>query len=167
MTMRACNHRRSPHHLGPVLGCALAMLLNGCGSSSSATAPGPVPAPSAAGISGTWVQEGADRREWTLTQFGIQVDGPASFSHQNDASLGTVAGRGRVLGSVAGGIFRFSETYEGVTIASRPEPSFCSTDTDGQLTIDGNTMSGTLTESIGCGGDRVSRTTRALVVRRK
>ena len=118
-------------------------------------------------IRGTWAQVNDDTRTWVLDQVGIQAGGTASFSQANTPGVGAVSGTGGVLGAVILGTFRFAETYESVNISSRPSPNYCYVDTDGQLAISGNTMRGSVTESLGCAGVRVSQITRELVMQRK
>ena len=65
------------------------------------------------------------------------------------------------------GTLRFAETYEGLSIPSRPAPNSCYIDIDGQLTVSGNTMTGSYTETDGCGGVRVGQFTRNLAMQRK
>lgn len=132
---------------------------------------GTVPtAPSGSGgtadISGTWVQVNGDTRTWVLDHGGIQAGGTASFSHTNP-SVGAVSGTGGVLGAVVFGSFRFAETYESLSIPSRPSPNNCYVGTEGQLVVSGNTMRGSVTETLGCAGVRVSQITRELVMQRR
>jgi hypothetical protein len=121
----------------------------------------------AADIAGTWTQVGPDTRTWTLIQQGPQAVGQANLSHENVPDLGAVSSRGGVLGTVILGTFTFAETYEGVSISSRPSPNSCYIDTDGRLTISGNTMTGSYNESIGCAGVRVAQFTRSIVMQRR
>ncbi len=118
-------------------------------------------------IRGTWAQVNDDTRTWVLDQAGIQAGGTASFSQANTPGVGAVSGTGGVMGAVMLGTFRFAETYESVNISSRPSPNYCYVDTDGQFAISGNTMRGTVTESLGCAGVRVSQITRDLVMQRR
>ena len=143
------------------------MAMVGC--SSGDTAPTPPSASATIDITGTWVQEGADRREWSLTQSGIVAGGAASFAEQNSPTIGAVSGTGGVQGAVFSGMFRFAETYETLSIPAQPSPNYCSSDTDGQLAISGSgsTMTGSYTETIGCAGVHVSQVTRSLVMRRR
>jgi hypothetical protein len=149
------------------IGFALAaVILAGCGSEDTIPT-----APSTTGgttnLRGTWAQVGGDTRVWVLDQGGIQGSGTASFSQQSHPSVGAVSGTGGVLGAVILGSFRFTETYEGLTIPSRPSPNYCYIDTEGQLALGGNTMSGSYTETLGCAGVRVSQITRNLVMQRR
>jgi hypothetical protein len=143
-----------------------AVLLAGCSSGNAVPS-----APSGSGgmvdIRGTWAQVNDDTRTWVLDQVGIQAGGTASFSKANAPGVGAVSGTGGVLGAVILGTFRFAETYGSVNIPSRPSPNDCYVDTDGQLAISGNTMRGSVTESLGCAGVRVSQVTRDLVMQRK
>jgi hypothetical protein len=118
-------------------------------------------------IRGTWNQVGDDTRTWVLDQVGMQAGGTASLSQANTPGVGAVSGTGGVLGAVVQGAFRFAETYEGMTVSSRPSPSNCYVNTDGLVAITGNTMRGSVTESLGCAGVRVSQITRDLVMQRK
>lgn len=67
---------------------------------------------------------------------------------------------------VSGG-FRFSEAYESLIIPSKGSQNGCYIDTDGQATLNGNTMTGTLTETAGCAGVRVGQVTRTLTMQRR
>jgi hypothetical protein len=141
-------------------------MLVGCSSGS------PVPtAPSGSGgtsdISGTWVQVNGDSRTWVLDLGGFQAGGSASFSQASNPSVGAVSGTGGVVGAVIMGTFRFAESYVSLTIPSRPSPNNCYVDTDGQLAISGNTMRGSVAETLGCAGVRVSQVTRELVMQRR
>jgi hypothetical protein len=80
---------------------------------------------------------------------------------------GVVSGTGGVLGTVVFGGYVFAETYESLTIPSRPSPNNCYIDTHGQLTINGNTMTGSVTETAGCAGVRVGEVTRSLMMQRR
>ena len=142
----------------------VASTMGGCGSSSTAPAAPTVPT---VDISGTWTQVGAGTRTWTVSQSGIQAGGAATFSQDDHPDLGAVSGTGGVLGAVAFGSFRFAETYGRLSIPSRPDPNGCYMDTDGQLVISGDSMTGSYTEIVGCGGMRVSQVTRALAMQRK
>jgi hypothetical protein len=103
-----------------------------------------------------------------LEQGGIQAGGTASVSQANNPTVGgAVSGTGGVLGALTMAAYRFAESYESLTIASRPSPNFCSIDTEGQLTVSGNTMNGSYTETIGCAGIRVGQMTRNLVMQRR
>jgi hypothetical protein len=136
----------------------------GCGNRDGTIPP---TAPQAiADITGTWTQESGGTRTWNLTQAGIQAGGKASFSQDGFPNLGTVSGAGGVLGAVAFGAFNFAETYEGVSISSMPGPNSCYVDVNGQLTISGNSMTGTYTELVGCAGVRVGQFTGRLTMQR-
>jgi hypothetical protein len=149
------------------IGSALAaLLLAGC-SSDNAVPSAPGGSGGIADIRGTWAQVNDDTRTWVLDQAGIQAGGTASFSQVNTPGVGAVSGTGGVLGAVLLGTFRFAETYERVSISSRPSPNDCYVNTDGQLAISGNTMRGSVTESLGCAGVRVNQTTRDLVMQRQ
>jgi hypothetical protein len=102
-----------------------------------------------------------------LEQGGIQASGTASFSQTNNVSVGALSGTGGVLGAVTLGAFRFAETYESLNIPSRPSPNYCYVDTGGQLAVNGNTMRGSVTETLACAGVRVSQATRDLVMQRR
>ena len=143
-----------------------AVFLAGC-SSDSAVPSAPSGSGGIAEIRGTWAQANGDTRTWVLDQIGIQAGGSASLSQADHPGVGAVSGTGGVLGAVTLGAFRFSETYESVNISSRPSPNYCYVDTDGQLAISGSTMRGSVTESLGCAGVRVSQITRDLVMQRK
>jgi hypothetical protein len=65
------------------------------------------------------------------------------------------------------GTFRFAEVYEKVDIPSMPSPNSCYVNSDGQLSASGTTMKGSVTETLGCAGVRVSQVTRELVMQRK
>jgi hypothetical protein len=102
-----------------------------------------------------------------LEQGGIQAGGTASFSQSNHPTVGAVSGTGGVLGALVLDAFRFAETYETLSIPSQHAPNYCYIDTDGQLAVSRNTMRGTVTETMGCGGVRVSQVTRELVMQRR
>jgi hypothetical protein len=152
---------------GRVIASVLAAAL-GVGCSSESTGP---TTPSASGgtadLRGTWVQVSGDTRTWVLEQGAIQAGGTASFSQSNNPSVGAVSGTGGVLGAVVLGSFRFAETYESLNIPSRPYPNNCYIDTDGQLVVSGSTLRGSVTETLGCAGERVSQVTRDLVMQRR
>ena len=149
------------------IGSALAaVLLAGC-SSDNAVPSAPNGSGGMVDIRGTWAQVNEGTRTWVVSQVGIQAGGTASFSQANIPGVGSVSGTGGVVGAVILGSFRFAETYESVNISSRPSPNGCYVDTDGQLAVSGNTMRGTVTESLGCAGVRVSQVTRDLVMQRK
>lgn len=143
-----------------------AVLVVGC-SSENTVPTAPSNSGGTADVRGTWVQVNGDTRTWVLDQGGIQAGGTATFSQSNNPSVGAVSGTGGVLGAVFLGRFRFAETYESLNIPSRPSPNFCSVDTDGELTVSGNTMTGSVTEILGCAGVRVSQVTRDLVMQRR
>jgi hypothetical protein len=148
-------------------GSALAaVLLAGC-SSENAVPSAPGGSGGIVDVRGTWAQVNDGTRAWVLDQAGIQAGGTASFSQADVPGVGAVSGTGGVLGAVFVGTFRFAETYERVSISSRPSPNDCYVNTDGQLAISGNTMRGSVTESLGCAGTRVSQITRDLVMQRQ
>src|SRR5262245_26073110 len=164
---RSSSCEADSHMRGRAIAYALATAcLVGCGSGS------PVPAaPSGlnetADVRGTWVQVNGDARTWVLEQVGIQTAGSASFSQSNNPAVGAVAGAGGVTGAVFQGAFMFAETYESLNIPARPSPNYCYVDTDGQLAVSGDTMRGSVTETLGCAGVRVSQITRDLVMQRR
>lgn len=137
-----------------------------CGSSGGGTALPNLPTPTARNVSGEWVQVGGGSRNWSLSQTLLSVGGPATFAETNHSTLGTVSGRGGLFGATTFfGTFQFAETYEGVTSSSRQG---CSLETNGELTISGNRMTGSYTESIGgCTNGSNVRTTRNLVMERR
>jgi hypothetical protein len=146
--MRGANFR----HLGILLaGIGIA----GCGG--TITAPG-----GTSDVSGTWTQVGGTRT-WSLTQVGIQVGGSASFSQANNPSFGAVSGTGSVVGSSAFGTFTFEETDEHL---SAPNAN-CYITVDGQLTISGNSMTGSYTEVDACAGVHLGQITGKLTMQRK
>ncbi|MBA3948634.1 MAG: hypothetical protein H0X44_01660 [Acidobacteria bacterium] len=102
-----------------------------------------------------------------IQQAGIQASGNASFSSTNYPGLGAVSGTGAVLGVLFVGGFRFSEIYEGLDIPSRPSPNHCYVETDGLLTIRGSTMTGSVTETVGCAGVQVGKVTREIEMQRR
>lgn len=141
----------------------LMLALAGCGSGGTTpTGPG-----GATDLRGTWVQASGDARTWVIEQGAIQTGGTASFASGNDPGAGEVTGTGAVLGIVILGGFRFAEVYETLDIPSRPSPNNCYLDTDGHLSVGGDTMTGTVTETLGCAGVQVSKVTRDLVMRRR
>jgi len=149
-----------------IVNVLVGLLVVGCGSESTVpTAPSGLGG--TADLRGTWVQVNGDTRTWVLDQGGIQAGGPASFSQSAYPSVGAVSGTGGVSGAVVFGAFRFAETYESLNIPSRPSPNNCYVDTDGQLVVSGNTMRGSVTETLGCAGVRVGQVTRDLVMQRR
>jgi hypothetical protein len=139
--------------------------VTGCSGNSTQTVPtAPVVA---SDITGTWTQVGGEgTRTWSIAQGAIQVSGPATFSQDNNPNFGPVSGHGGVVGAVFGG-FMFAETYEGVSGTPFPSPQYdCYIDTNGQLTVSGNTMTGSVTESDGCNGVRLGQFTRPLTMQR-
>ena len=155
--------RRRLHTIGFLL---VSVNLAGCGGNGSRTLPtAPV---AASDLTGTWTQVGGGgTRTWSLTQGSIQVGGSASFSQDNNPNFGPVSGRGGVVGVVFGTLM-FSETYEGVSRASFPFPQYdCYVDTNGQLTISGDTMTGSVTETDACNGVRLGQFTQTLTMQRK
>ena len=147
----------------PIVGTVMVLVLAGCGSGST-TPIGPGGAPV---LSGTWVQASGDTRTWVLEQGSFQAGGTASFSSGNYPGLGEVTGTGYVLGAAILGGFRFEEVYETLQIPSKPSPNNCHIDTEGHLSVGGNAMTGTVTETLGCAGVQVSKVTRDLVMRRR
>jgi hypothetical protein len=141
-----------------------ATLCVGC-EAQTATPIAPTSTGSTVDISGTWVQvEGGGTREWTVDQAG----GRATFAQTDHPTLGDVTGAGGVFGAAVLGSYRFAETYEGLTTSASTTLRGCYLDTAGDLRINGATMTGVVTETIGCGGGvRVSQVTRTLTMRRK
>ena len=140
--------------------------VSGCSGGDSRTLPtAPVVA---SDVTGTWTQVGGGgTRTWSLTQGGIQVGGPASFSQESNPNFGPVSGHGGVVGAVFGA-FMFSETYEGVSRASFPFPQYdCYVETNGQLTISGSAMTGSVTEIDACNGVHLGQFTQTLTMQRK
>jgi len=121
----------------------------------------------AADIRGTWVQTNGETRTWVLSQSDNQARGAATYSQLLSPNVGTVAGTGRVSGTATPRTYRFAETYQGVSIPSRPSAASCSLDADGELRISGNTMSGSVRESVGCFGLQLAQVTRDLVMQRR
>jgi hypothetical protein len=76
--------------------------------------------------------------------------------------------KGGVLGTIVSGGFRFAETYEGVSTPLFPfPPNDCSIDTAGQVTLNGNTLTGSVTEHDGCNGVRLRDSSSKLSLQRK
>jgi hypothetical protein len=139
--------------------------LGGCGGSDSRTLPtAPV---AGANITGTWTQvAGRGTRTWRLTHSGIQVGGEASFSQDDNPNFGPVSGQGGVVGGVFG-TFMFAENYEGVSRSSFPFPQYdCYVETNGQLTMTANRMTGSLTEVDACNGVHLGQFTYTLTMQR-
>jgi hypothetical protein len=143
----------------------VSVLLAACGSGNGPASPTPGGQP--ASLSGRWVEIGGGSRTWTLEQGSIQAGGPASFSQRDNPNFGVVSGTGGVLGTVFSGSFMFAETYESLVVPSRPSPNSCYIDTNGQLSINGDAMTGSYTETAGCAGVRVGQVTRSLTMRRQ
>jgi hypothetical protein len=151
-----------------IVSALAAVLMVGCGQVSSFPT-----APSDSGgtvdVRGTWVQVSlsGDTRTWVLDQSGLQAGGTASFAQADRPSVGALSATGGVVGMVFLGTFRFAEVYEKVDIPSMPSPNSCYVNSDGQLSASGTTMKGSVTETLGCAGVRVSQVTRELVMQRK
>lgn len=105
-------------------------------------------------------------RTWSLTQVGIQAGGPATFSQDNNPTFGAVSGTGGVVGSVVFGTFTFAETYERLTMTSRPNAD-CYVDVNGQVTLSGDTMTGSYTEVDSCAGVHLGQIAGSLTMERK
>jgi hypothetical protein len=121
-----------------------AVLIGGaaaCGSSSS-------PTPAAIDLSGTWTGTigaasgggNALRTTWTIAQAGAMVSGPATVS--TSPAVSNVAFRGTLAATLAG---------SQLTLALAPTPADiqgapgCTVSGSGSASVDGRTMSGTLT----------------------
>ena len=137
-----------------------------CGGSNGPTMPSNpnVPTVATSEISGTWVQVGGTRT-WNLAQYDIQVGGASSFSQDNNPNFGVVSGNGEVVGDAVLGTLIFAETYERLSAANlKPD---CYIEFDGQLTISGNSMTGSYTELDSCAGLSLGRITGTLTMRRQ
>lgn len=143
----------------------LVFLVGGCGSGSSE--PTPPGSDETSDLRGTWVQTNGETRTWVLNQSDTQANGTTSYSQLLSPNVGTVSGTGRVSGTVSQRAYRFTETYQGVTIPSRPSATTCTLDADGQLAISGNTMRGSVRESVSCFGVQLAQVTRDLVMQRR
>jgi hypothetical protein len=148
-------------------GIYLAVVAAACGTGTTPAAPTPSSVQGANDINGTWVEVGGGTRTWTITQSSISAGGPARFSQSDNPHFGVVSGNGGVTGAVVFGAFMFAETFESLTIPSRPSPNSCYIETDGRLTINGNRMTGSYTEAAGCAGVRVGQATRTLTMQRQ
>lgn len=153
--------------------CAIGLLLvgvgvAGCGggniSTSAAIPTLPTIPVTTADIAGTWTQVGGTRT-WSVTQVGIQVGGPASFSQDKNPSFGAVSGTGYMVGAAMFGTLMFSEVYEHLT-PSTPHAD-CYVNVDGQLTISSGSMTGSYTEVDECAGVRLGKITGTLTMQRK
>ena len=140
-----------------------------CGKTSTAPT-------SPSDLTGTWVGDGG--RTWTLAasaaQSGqvsvIQVAGSAVIAQDNHPVFGSMSAKGGVLGTMVVGLggLNFAEDYEGVSTSLFPfPPNDCYINTEGQLTVSGNVMTGVLTEHDGCNGVRLRDSTVQLVMRRQ
>jgi hypothetical protein len=134
-----------------------------CGGSSSPTSPTTPPATT--NIAGAWTQVGGTRT-WSLTQVGVQVGGSTSFSQDNNPTFGAVSGTGGVVGAATFGTFTFAETFERLSLSSRPNLD-CYVDVNGQLTISGDSMTGSYTEVDACAGVHLGQVTGKLTMQRK
>lgn len=147
---------------------AIGLLLASIGVAGCGGSYGPTPPTTQVAISnvtGTWTQVGGTRA-WSLTQVGVQVGGPASFSQDNNPNFGAVSGNGGVVGAAAFGTFTFAETYERLSLSSMSN-SDCYVDVDGQLTISGDSMTGSYTEVDACAGVHLGQITGKLTMQRK
>lgn len=111
-------------------------------------------------VTGTWTQLGGTRT-WTLNQIGFNVAGTSSFSQDNSPYLGAVAGNGTVQGGVGLGVFSFEDYYDRLTTPN------CTVDITGNLTVSGNSMTGSYTERDNCNGMRVGQITGTLTMQKK
>lgn len=151
---------------GALVSTLAVSLLAGCGS--GATEPTPPGGPGAmADVRGAWVQTNGQTRTWTLDQSISQASGTAAYAQLHSPNIGVVSGTGRVSGAVSERTYRFVETYQSVNMPSRPSATSCSLDVDGELTINGNTMRGTIRESVACLGLQLAQVTRDLVMQRR
>ena len=78
--------------------------------------------------------------------------------------------RGGVLGTIVVGFsgLQFAESYDGVTTLLFPFPANdCYIATEGQLTLSGNTLTGTVTEHDGCNGVRLRDSSARVTLQRK
>lgn len=128
-------------------------------------------------LAGTWVQTDGSRT-WTLSAGStgsaqitvVQVGGPATWAQSNHPTFGSMSAKGGVLGAIVLGVggFQFTETYEGVSTSLFPfPPNDCYIDTEGQVALSGNTLTGTVTEHDGCNGVRLRDSSSTLSMRRK
>lgn len=143
-----------------------AVLLVGCSSGNTDPTPSDG-ADETSDLRGTWIQTNGETRTWVLSQSDNEASGPATYSQLLSPNVGTVSGTGRVSGAVSQSAYRFTETYQDVTIPSRPSATTCALDADGQLTISGNTMRGSVRESVRCFGVQLAQVTRDLVMQRR
>ena len=155
----------------------LALFCTGAASCSGASSTNPSGPVTANDLVGTWVQtDGA--RTWTLSAgsspfgqtTGIQAGGPATLVQSNHPSFGSVSARGGVLGSMVVGLtgFQFAETYDSLSTPLYPfPPNDCYIDTEGQVTLNGNTLTGTVTEHDGCNGVRLRNSSTMVTLRRQ
>lgn len=96
---------------------------------------------------------------------GPGVDGPAAFSQDHNPNFGAISGQGEVAGIVFAA-FTFEESGD-VKSPSTFAKMDCSIDVKGQLTVDGDTMTGPFTETDSCGGVRVGQFSGTLTMRRQ
>ena len=92
------------------------------------------------------------------------------WAQSNHPKFGSMSAKGGVLGTIVPGLggFQFTETYEGVSTPLFPfPPNDCYIDTEGQLALSGNTLTGTVTEHDGCNGVRLRDASSTLRMQRK
>jgi hypothetical protein len=151
----------------PLFTLVLAVWMAACGgtdSLSTLTSP-TLPTIPIPGVSGRWTQDGGTRT-WKLDQVGTQAGGDSSFSQDDNPNFGAVSGNGYVVGSAAFGTFRFTEVYEALSLSSRSS-SGCAINVDGLLTVTGDSMTGSYTETDSCAGVRLGQITGRLTMRRR
>ena len=98
----------------------------------------------------------------------VEVGGQATWVQSNHPKFGSMSAKGGVLGVIVPGGFQFTETYEGVSTPLFPfPPNDCDIDTEGEVALSGNTLTGSVTEHDGCNGVRLRDSTSQLSMQRK
>jgi hypothetical protein len=150
-------------------------MCSACGGGGSSTSPsGPV---TSNDLVGTWVQTDGSRT-WILAAGSsivnqitvIQFGGPATFVQSNHPSFGSMSARGGVQGTILVGLagLQFAESYDSLSSPLFPfPPNDCYIDTEGQLALSGNTLTGTVTEHDGCNGARLRDSSSRITLQRK
>lgn len=151
---------------GALAASLVVAIFAGCGAGG--TTPTPPGGPNETmDLRGTWVQTNRESRTWVLGQTDAQASGSANYSQLLSPNVGTLSGTGRVSGTVTTRAYRFTETYQNVTIPSRPSAVTCTLDAEGELTISGDTMRGSVRESAACFGIQLAQVTRDVVMQKR
>jgi hypothetical protein len=100
----------------------------------------------------------------------VVVSGTAVIAQNNHPIFGSMSASGGVLGTIVVGLggLNFVEDYESASTPLFPfPPNDCYIETEGQLTVSGDVMTGSVTEHDGCNGVRLRDSTAQLTMRRK